>query len=151
KPMFVLAGNNHTIADFIAYVQKNAKRRTDKQKDALLHEYYDGFVTAKCLEYEESMLEQKKPEFKNLVKEYRDGILLFELMDRMVWTKAVKDTVGLEAYRQQNATKYMWEQRADVAIFNCNEEKICNDALKLAKKKKTLEEIKAKLNKSGSN
>ena len=61
-----------------------------------------SFVNTKCLDYEESMLEVKKPEFRNLMKEYKDGILLFELMDRMVWTKAVKDSVGLEAFRKKN-------------------------------------------------
>jgi peptidyl-prolyl cis-trans isomerase SurA len=150
KVLFTLAGKNYTQADFADYVEKVAKRRSDKPKDALLSEYYDEFVNAKCLEYEESMLEVKKPEFKSLMKEYRDGILLFELMDRMVWTKSVKDTLGLEEYRKQNASKYMWGNRADVVIFNCNDSKLCEDAYKLAKKGKSADDIKAKLDKDGS-
>ncbi|MDB5282517.1 MAG: hypothetical protein JWO06_1592 [Bacteroidota bacterium] len=150
KVLFILAGKNYTIADFADYVEKNSKRRADKSKDALVNEYYEGFVTQKCLDYEESTLEQKKPEFKNLMKEYKDGILLFELMDRMVWTKAVKDTLGLEDFRKKNETKYMWGNRAEVAIFNCSDKKICDDAYKMAEKKKSVEEIKAKLNVEGS-
>ncbi len=150
KALFILAGKNYTQNDLIDYIEKNSKKRNDKGKDALLNEYYEGFVTTKCLEYEESMLEVKKPEFKSLMKEYRDGILLFELMDRQVWTKAVKDTTGLEAFRKNNETKYMWGNRAEVEIFNCNEQKICNDAYKMAQKKKTSDEIKAKLNKDGA-
>ena len=46
-------------------------------------------------------------------------------MDRMVWTKAVKDTIGLEAFRKKNESKYMWGNRADVAIFNCSDKAIC--------------------------
>lgn len=148
KTLFTLAGKNYTYSDFAEYIEKNGKRRTDKTKDALLNEYYDGFVNAKCLDYEESMLEEKKPEFKNLMKEYKDGILLFELMDRMVWTKAVKDTVGLEEFRKKNETKYMWGNRADVVIFNCNDKKLCDEAYKLAEKKKSVDDIK-KLNKDG--
>jgi peptidyl-prolyl cis-trans isomerase SurA len=151
KVLFTLAGKNYTQSDFADYIEKTSKKRSDKAKDALMNEYYESFVTAKCLEYEESMLEVKKPEFKNLIKEYRDGILLFELMDRMVWTKAVKDTVGLEEFRKKNAMKYMWGDRADVEIFNCNEKAICDEAHKMAEKKKTGEEIKAKLNKEGAN
>lgn len=147
KILFVLAGKNYSVADFVDYIEKNSKKRSDKTKDALLNEYYDGFVNAKCLEYEESMLEVKKPEFKNLIKEYRDGILLFELMDRMVWTKAVKDTMGLEDFRQKNSSKYMWSNRAEVEIFNCNDQNICNEAYKLAEKKKSSNDIKSKLNK----
>jgi peptidyl-prolyl cis-trans isomerase SurA len=115
----------------------------------LLNEYYDGFVNAKCLEYEESMLEIKKPDFKNLMKEYKDGILLFELMDRMVWTKAVKDTAGLETFRKNNEQKYMWGDRAEAFIFNSNDKKLNDDAYKLATKK-TPTEIKDKLNKAGA-
>ncbi len=148
NPLFVLAGITYTTADFTDYIEKNSKKRSDKGKDALANEYYDGFVTAKCLEYEESTLETKKPEFKSLMKEYKDGILLFELMDRMVWTKAVKDTNGLEVFRKNNEQKYMWADRADAVIYNCNDKKICDDAYKLAAKKSP-EEIKTKLNKDG--
>ena len=150
KPLFTLAGKTYSVNDFADYMEKSAKKRSDKTKEALLNEYYDGFVTAKCLEYEESMLESKKPEFKNLMKEYRDGILLFELMDRQVWTKAVKDTTGLEAFRQKNEQKYMWEERAEAAVFNTTDQKITDAAYKLAKKNKSVEDIK-KLNKEGSN
>lgn len=150
KVLFTLAGKEYTQGDFAAFVEKNAKRRGDKSKDALLNEYYDAYANTRILEYEESMLEVKKPEFKALMKEYHDGILLFELMDRLVWTKAVKDTTGLEEFRKRNETKYMWSNRADVVIFNTNDEKLATAAAKLAAKGKTPEEIKTKLNKEGS-
>lgn len=150
KVLFVLAGNNYTQKDFAAFIEKNSKRRSDKSKDALLNEYYDGFVNSKCLEYEESMLETKKPEFKALMKEYHDGILLFELMDRMVWTKAVKDTAGLEEFRKKNENKYMWGNRAEAIVFTGNDAKLMAAAAKLAAKGQTPEAIKAKLNKEGS-
>ena len=51
------------------------------------------------------------------MQEYRDGILLFDLMDREVWTKAVQDTIGLEEFHQRNASKYMWEDRAYAFII----------------------------------
>lgn len=150
KVLFTLANKSYTQADFFDYVEKVSKRRTDKNKDALINEYYDGFVTAKALEYEESTLEGKKPEFRNLMKEYRDGILLFELMDRQVWTKSVKDTLGLEEYRAKNANKYMWANRADVVIYSTNDAKLAEAANKLAKKGTAADAIKAKLNKDGA-
>ncbi|MFN8286994.1 MAG: peptidylprolyl isomerase [Chitinophagales bacterium] len=150
KVLFVLAGKNYTSADFAEYIEKTAKKRTDKNAAALLNEYYETWVNAKCLEYEESQLETKKPDFKNLMKEYRDGILLFELMDKQVWTKAVKDSTGLEAYRAQNQQKYMWGDRADAVIFNASDAKIADAAYKMAQKGKTPEEIKTKLNKANS-
>lgn len=149
KTLFTLAGKDYTAGEFAEYIEKNAKKRSDKSKAALLNEYYEGFVNAKCLEYEESTLETKKPEFRNLMREYKDGILLFELMDRMVWTKAVKDSAGLEEYRKNNQSKYMWGNRAEVSIFNVNDQKTADEAYKMAEKKKSEDEIKAKLNKEG--
>lgn len=149
--LFVLAGKSYTSEDFAQYLEKTAKKRTDKNLSNLVNEYYEAWVNASCLEYEESQLEVKKPEFKNLMKEYRDGILLFELMDKQVWTKAVKDSVGLEAFRKANENKYMWGQRAEAVIFNCTDQKIADAARKLAVKGKTPDEITAKLNRNKNN
>jgi peptidyl-prolyl cis-trans isomerase SurA len=74
-------------------------------------------VNETILAYEDSQLEAKYPDFKALVKEYRDGILLFELTDKLVWTKAVKDTTGLRNFYQTVKTKYMWPDRKQVAIL----------------------------------
>ena len=69
------------------------------------------------MEYADAHLEEKYPEFKAIVQEYRDGILLFDLMDKEVWSKAVKDTVGLEEFHQRNASKYMWGDRVYATII----------------------------------
>jgi peptidyl-prolyl cis-trans isomerase SurA len=150
EPLFHLAGAAYTTKDFGLYLEKSAKRRNDKGKEGLLTEYYDNWVNQKCLDYEESMLDKKKPEFASLMKEYRDGILLFELTDRQVWGKATKDTTGLQAFHDQNKTKYMWKERADVEIFNCSDKKICDEANALVKSGKTGEEVQKLLNKEGS-
>ena len=60
--------------------------------------------------YADEHLEDKYPELKNLVQEYHDGILLFEVSLREVWDKAAKDTAGLEAFFKANKSKYTWAQ-----------------------------------------
>ena len=59
--------------------------------------------------YADEHLEEKYPELKNLVKEYHDGILLFEVSLREVWDKAAKDTVGLEKFFEANKKNYTWD------------------------------------------
>jgi len=150
KSLFEIGGKVFAQSDFESYVTKNAKRRSDKNKEQLLNEYYDNFVSQVVLDFEEGQLESKKPDFKALMKEYRDGILLFELTDRMVWSKAVKDTVGLQAFHEQNKSKYMWGNRVDVVIYNTTDKKLADAAYKLATKKKDATAIKTKLNKEGA-
>ena len=60
--------------------------------------------------YADAHLESKYPELRNLVQEYHDGILLFEVSLREVWDKAAKDTAGLENFFKANKKKYTWEK-----------------------------------------
>jgi peptidyl-prolyl cis-trans isomerase SurA len=76
------------------------------------------------MDYENARLEQKHPAFRLLMKEYKEGILLFELTDQKVWSKAVKDTTGLKEYYAKNKSKFMWPERADVIIYTCGSDSV---------------------------
>lgn len=80
------------------------------------------------LAYEAEQLDKKYPEFRNLLNEYRDGMLLFEISNRNVWDKAAKDKEGLEAYFQANKHNYTWEspKYKGVVIFAINDS-LCNE------------------------
>lgn len=103
---------------------------------------YDEYVSQKMLAYKKSQLPNENYEFKMLVKEYTEGILLFNLMDQNVWTKSVKDTTGLKAYHEKNKDKYMWGERAEVYIVDCK-----NDAVELAARKLAPKVLAGKLSK----
>jgi len=80
------------------------------------------------------------------LKEYRDGLLLFDLMEKEIWNKASKDTLGLEAYFQKHTSKYQWNERVDVIIASSGNKSNAEQALSLMKKQKSEEEIKSTLN-----
>ena len=70
--------------------------------------------------YADSHLEDKYPELKNLVKEYHDGILLFDISLEQVWDKASQDKEGLEAYFQAHKADYTWtEPRFKGFVVQC--------------------------------
>jgi peptidyl-prolyl cis-trans isomerase SurA len=73
------------------------------------------------MDYEESRLPYKYPEFRYIYQEYHDGILLFDIMDQKVWSKAVSDTIGLVSFHKENRNNYMWEKRAEALLITCNE------------------------------
>lgn len=108
--LFSFASQSIPVADFARYLDKNKYAGGPKTPDAYLDERINQFAGKKILEYEETQLENKYPEFRNLMNEYRDGILLFEVSNREVWDKASKDTEGLERFFKKNKKKYAWKQ-----------------------------------------
>lgn len=77
----------------------------------------------------------KDPALRNLIREYHDGLLLYEISNRMVWDKAAKDDKGLAAYFKKNRKKYKWtEPRFKGIAYNCKNAADV-EAVKLALKK----------------
>lgn len=147
KPVMKLNDKTVTVGEFAAYAKGNQEARPGESVELILRGLFKKFSDEQALAYEEGMLEQKYPDFKNLMQEYHDGILLFDLTDKKVWTKAVTDTVGLEKFHKANEGKYMWKERVKVYTFTCLDEKTKAVAIKMAKAGKTNEEIIAKANK----
>ncbi len=143
--LFTLDGKEYTQNDFLKYLQSRMRpRRTKMDEEQFVAESYENFVTKSIMDYEDSMLEKKYPKFKSLMGEYLDGILLFDLTDEKVWSKAVKDTVGLEAYYEANKDKFMWDERADYEIYTVDDEETAKKVEKLLKKGKSMETVKEK-------
>jgi peptidyl-prolyl cis-trans isomerase SurA len=115
--LFSLQNNPTKVSEFVNYIKENMTMQKYASPGADAYQLYESFSNGVVMDYADAHLEEKYPEFKALVQEYRDGILLFDLMDKEVWSKAVKDTLGLEEFHQRNASKYMWEDRAYASII----------------------------------
>jgi peptidyl-prolyl cis-trans isomerase SurA len=84
----------------------------------------DQIAEMRLLQYENSQLENKYEDFANLMREYHDGILLFEVSNKEVWEKAIKDKEGLEKYFKHNKKNYVWnEPRFKGFVVKCKDEK----------------------------
>jgi peptidyl-prolyl cis-trans isomerase SurA len=138
---------NFDTRDFANFLRTTMEPRPGESKEMLVNTMYKRYTNEKALEYEEGILEDKYEEFRFLMQEYRDGIMLFDLTDKMVWTKAVTDTVGLEAFHAANKNKYMWKERLNVYTVTSIDAKSKANAMKMARAGKNYEEIIAKLNK----
>ena len=109
--LFTIQGKPYLVKDFLTYAQQNQRPRTGAQPAFAMQQLYDQYVEQSLTDFEKNSLETKYEDYRMLVKEYRDGILLFQLMDEKVWSKAIEDTVGLKKYFAENQAKYQWEQR----------------------------------------
>lgn len=110
-----LADEVYTLTDFSKYIKSNVRERLkfNKTKDLeeAAQELYEKFVKEKVMNYEEANLERKHEDFRALMREYREGILLFEITKQEVWDKASKDTTGLKAFFNTHKNNYKWPER----------------------------------------
>ncbi|MEM9888977.1 MAG: peptidylprolyl isomerase [Bacteroidota bacterium] len=112
-----------TLGEFMDFAQKAARQRINegrsgKTPQEVADNLYDAFVVEQTLRYEEQQLEEKYPDFKSLMREYEEGILLFEATKMLVWDKASQDTTGLKAFFKTVDGKYKWDDRAVVTTYN---------------------------------
>jgi peptidyl-prolyl cis-trans isomerase SurA len=115
--LFSMEGNPTKVKDFVDYIKSNMTNQKYVTPATYAYQLYESFRNTTILDYADAHLEDKYPEFKALVQEYKDGIMLFDLMDSEVWNKAVKDTVGLKEFHERNAAKYMWGDRVQASII----------------------------------
>ena len=145
--MFNLNGADHSQQEFATYVNDHQSRRGNTMPlEAMVNNFFNEWVNETCLSLEESKLDSLYPDFRNLMQEYRDGILLFELTDKKVWSKAVKDTSGLKEFYDKNKTKYMWPDRIDASIYTCANADVAKEVHKLMKKIDDVDTLMAKVN-----
>jgi peptidyl-prolyl cis-trans isomerase SurA len=121
KPLLTIGKDTYTNIDFGNYIRNNARTRMGVAKGTpnkeILDKVFAEFVNEKALYFEERNLVNKYPEFKALMREYEEGILLFEATKINVWDKASKDSTGLIAFHNQHKMNYMWDERIEVATL----------------------------------
>ena len=114
--LFTLANQTYTLIDFAQYLEKSARLRFRlNQQDpvpSMLTKLYEDYLENETLKLEESQLEKKYPEFRHLLREYEEGILLFEVTRQTVWDKASQDSLGLANFYKLVQGKYTWNERA---------------------------------------
>ncbi len=156
KTLFSFGGEKeHSLGDFTDYLLRSSRKRTQMGRkneiSNVVNNLLDQYSNDMALEYEKSQLSKKYPDFRSLMREYEEGILLFEVTKMLVWDKASQDTIGLENYYAKNSDKYLWNERAEASIYMLKSQsgKILEKTRKLAKKKSSGDVLK-KINKSGN-
>ena len=120
KPLITIKESSYSQGDYINYiVSKGNNTNIKEQLKSKIGEYENDMI----IKYEDQHLESKYSEFNNLMQEYRDGILLFEVSNAQVWDKASKDTAGLNRFFQENRAKYTFDTpRFKGYILQCKDQ-----------------------------
>lgn len=148
KEIMKMNSKTYGQSDFAKFLESQMLFRSPTDLKDLMGQIYEKWVEETVVAFEDSQLETKSTDFRNLLREYRDGILLFDLTDQKVWSKAVKDTTGLKAFYEKNKNNYLWGERADVSTYRCLNEKITAEVRKMLAKGKSEKEIIETVNKT---
>jgi peptidyl-prolyl cis-trans isomerase SurA len=146
-PLFTIEDKKVNANEFLKTIDSQQKSKLKIKPVAKLVDFiYKGFLDEQLTNYYDENLEKEFPEFSYVMDEYRDGLLLFDLMEKEIWDKAKQDTLGLQNYYNQNKNKYQWKNRAEVLIASSSKKDIAKQVRKLLKENMPVDKIKEKLN-----
>lgn len=133
KQLFTVNSKDYDLNEFGKYLASGSTQSNISTD--LIDKAVNNAALAELKNAYASTLADKYPDYGNLLKEYYDGILLFNVMNDLVWEKAANDTVGLTNYFDKNKTKYKWDsQHYKGYIVYCKDEATYKAAQKQVKK-----------------
>ncbi len=116
--LFSIEKIDYKVEGFYQYLEQAQPYKSGSDPIEIMSAAYLDYSKKCLIDYEDDHLADKYYDYKMLLKEYRDGILLFQLMETKVWNQAVRDSSGLRQYFEQHQDHYQWESRAVSTIFN---------------------------------
>ncbi|MDR1846786.1 MAG: peptidylprolyl isomerase [Bacteroidales bacterium] len=134
EEIFRIGDYSFTQLDLAQYIEKNQKKETPMYIPAFVDKVYKAAVIDAVVGYGDRRLEDKHPELKAQLDEFRNGVLIFAITDKYVWNRSVTDTAGLEQFYEKNKQKYMWEKRSDATVWTLDTSVNAKTALELITK-----------------
>ena len=139
--LFSFSKNNYYLNDFKKFIH-NENITTGSYSN-----HFNDWMNAEIIAYEDAHLEEKYPDFRYLMQEYHDGLLLFNIMEEKIWKFAAEDTLGLQNFYQKNKKKFNWEERFKGLIITCKNIETREEAEKYFEANMPVQEIEDLLNK----
>ncbi len=138
----------YTVRDFTKWLVEVQKPSNSKSKSSVIEQYYQAYRLQNIMEFYENDLENTNDTFAALYKEYKEGILLFTLTDKKVWSKSAEDTVGLKNFYNEHSSQYNFKDRYEATIYRCANKTIAESLKKDLENGLTMDSILKKNNRS---
>lgn len=146
QPVMELNGKKYSQSEFMTYAAELTRGRIAGPKNNAFNDLFKMYQNKQLSELQLANLEKNNPDYKNLITEYRDGILLFDLMEKNVWGKASKDSAGLENFYNQNKEKYQWKPGFEGTVYQAADIDFLNRLAKDLSAGTSIEEALEKIN-----
>ena len=132
--------NYYDFAKYLSTKQRNYNNK-NVSPDRIIKNEFEMFLEQNLMSYKEGHLEEENKEYAQVLGEYRDGLLLFDLMEQEVWNKASKDSLGLTQFYEDNKSDYQWQKRAVGTLFSGSSRKDMTEVRKMLKKSDSIQEV----------
>ena len=123
--LFQFPQKKYTMGDWIVY-RKSLRSVPSLTRGKTNSEILDLYRQTVAFEYYKEHLENYNIAYAEQVREFRDGNLLFEIMQMKIWNKAAADSVGLKKYFESHTSSYWWQSGAEAIIFNATNSTAAN-------------------------
>lgn len=133
--LFSFADVSVPVRDFARHLIEQQSLASDANLEALIQKHYNKFVVDRVMEHYEKNLDQYNAEYRHLLRDYKDGILLFSLMDDKIWSQSMRDSVGLETFFKERQSQYQWDERVQMHIFATSDTKVVQTLKDMLNKK----------------
>ncbi len=127
KTIYTIGKTKLTGGDWLDFI-RNYKGNTELYQGENNAALVEKFLSSSAMDYYKKHLEEYSPEFRYQMEEFKDGNILFEIMERNIWGKAANDGTGLSKHYEQNKNKYLWAASANVILFNCTNKAVAEAA-----------------------
>jgi peptidyl-prolyl cis-trans isomerase SurA len=141
--LFSIEKKRFSVKDFFHYAQ-STQRPSNQSPEKYLEQLYNNYVDASILDKQEEKILVSNPEYGYLLKEYYEGILLFEIMEDEVWNKASEDSVGQVKYFEGHRKDYQAGERVKATIYSSTDP-VSWDEIKPTLVQGTEDEVQKKL------
>ena len=121
--LFSVQGTNYSVKEFFKYVERNQKASAQPPAK-ILEQLYNNYADAIIFEKAEEQIMRDNPTYRFLLKEYYEGILLFEIMENEVWNKAADDSLGQHSYYNNHIAEYQAGERAKTIIYSSSSKEL---------------------------
>ena len=147
RVIFTIGKKEIRFSDFAKFIVSRQKQQfTATEKSYVLADFYYEFESLELKNYFRDNLEFENVQYASTIREYRNGLLIFDLMNKNIWMKAKNDTLGLQNFYETVKENYTWDDRVDAVIVTSTTEDAALVARNLMLNDKTSEEIKGVLN-----
>lgn len=139
--LFSFNNNNKvTVGDWLQYA-KRTKENIQVPNTSSYPELLKNYVAIAATENYRKRLQDFNADFKYQLKEFKEGNMLFEIMEKNVWSKASADSAGLKQYYDQHKNNYMWNTSADAVLYSCANAIVAKNAIEQIQKGRSWKDV----------